>query len=286
MSDSAPFDRDAVRAHRDRAASRVDRVAPILAEAADRLLDRLDDVTRRFDSALDVGGRGFVAPRLRARGIPTVALDLSAAMAARAGAPAIAADEEMLPFRDGSFDLVVASLSLHWINDLPGVLIQLRRALRPDGLLLASVPVLDTLGPLRRALLWAEDELRGGAAPRVSPFPELRDCAGLLQRAGFALPVADLDRIDLAYADPLELLRDLQAAGEANAVRLRDRRIPPRDLVPMALAALPRDGERVHVELRLAMLTGWAPAPSQPRPLQPGQFSTRLTDVFGDPATE
>ena len=264
----------------------MDRVAPILAEAADRLLDRLDDVTRRFESALDVGGRGFVAPLLRARGIPVVAIDLSPAMAARSGSAAVAADEERLPFREGSFDLVVASLSLHWVNDLPGALIQLRRALRPDGLLLASVPVLDTLGPLRRALLEAEDELRGGAAPRVSPFPELRDCAGLLQRAGFALPVADLDRINLAYADPLDLLRDLQAAGETNAVRLRDRRIPPRDMLPMALAGLPRNGDRVLVELRLAMLTGWAPAPSQPKPLQPGQFSTRLTDVFGDPAVD
>ena len=140
-------------------------------------------------------------------------------MAARSGAPAVAADEEWLPFAPASFDLVVASLSLHWVNDLPGALIQLRQALRPDGLLLASLPALGTLAELRTALTEAEAALTGGAAPRVSPFPDLRDCAGLLQRAGFALPVADVDDIRLLYADPLALLRDLRAAGEANAVR-------------------------------------------------------------------
>ncbi len=156
---------------------------------------------------------------------------------------------------------MVASLSLHWVDDLPGCLIQLRQALRPDGLLLASLPVLGTLAELRTALTDAEAMLRGGASPRVSPFPTLRDCADLLQRAGFALPVADLDEIRLAYSNPLALLRDLRHAGEANAVLLRDRRIPPRALFPEALAALPTDdGGLVQARLRLAMLTGWAPA--------------------------
>ena len=126
------------------------------------------------------------------------------------------------------------------MNDLPGALIQLRQALRPDGLLLASLPALGTLAELRTALTEAEAAMTGGAAPRVSPFPELRDCAGLLQRAGFALPVADVEEIRLLYANR-RLLRDLRAAGEANAVRLRDRRIPPRALFPAALAALPAE---------------------------------------------
>lgn len=253
------FDRAAVRRHRDRAAATVSRVADVLHDAAERLLDRLDDTHRRFTAALDVGGRGVVAPLLRARGIPTLACDLSPAMAAQAGAPAVAADEEWLPFAPASFDLVVASLSLHWVNDLPGTLIQLRRALRPDGLLLASLPLLGTLGELRTALTEAEAALTGGVAPRVSPFPDLRDCAGLLQRAGFALPVADRDQIRLLYADPLALLRDLRAAGEANAVALRERRTPPRALFPAALAALPAADGRVAVTLNLAILTGWAP---------------------------
>ena len=152
---------------------------------------------------------------------------------------------------------MVANLSLHWVNDLPGALIQLRHALRPDGLLLASLPALGTLDELRRALTEAEAALTGGAAPRVSPFPDLRDCAGLLQRAGYVLPVADVEMIRLRYADPLALLQDLRAAGETNAVRLRDRRIPPRDLFPAALAALPEEDGRVGVTLRMAVMTGW-----------------------------
>ena len=283
MTETAPFDRVAVRRHRERAAAHVERVAPVLAEAASRLIDRLDDVTRSFETALDVGGRGFVAPLLTARGIRTVGIDLSAAMARRAGSLAVVADEEQLPFAPASFDLVVASLSLHWVNDLPGVLIQLRRALRPDGLFLASIPVLDTGGTLRRALLEAESALLGGASPRISPFPELKDCAGLLQRAAFALPVADIERLTLSYAEPFELIGDLRAAGETNAVRLRDRRTPPRSLLPLALASLERRSGRVPIELTMAVLTGWAPADTQPKPLKPGQFTTRMTEVFGDP---
>jgi SAM-dependent methyltransferase len=252
------FDRVAVRHHRDRAAALVGRVAPILREAAERLLDRLDDTTRRFATALDIGGRGVVAPMLCTRGIATVCCDLSPAMAARNPPPCVAADEEWLPFAPASFDLVTASLSLHWVNDLPGTLIQIRRALRPEGLLLASMPALGTLGELRSALTEAETALSDGASPRVSPFPDLRDCAGLLQRAGFRLPVVDGDEMRLSYAEPFDLLADLRAAGETNAIRLRDRRVPKRALFPGALAAMPVDGERLVVILRLAMMTGWA----------------------------
>jgi NADH dehydrogenase [ubiquinone] 1 alpha subcomplex assembly factor 5 len=251
------FDRRAVRRHRDRAAATVDGVGEILTDAAERLLERLDDISLRFTRALDVGGRGFVAPLLRARGIEAFSCDLSAAMAARAGAPAVVADEEFLPFGAAKFDLVVASLALHWVNDLPGALIQLRLALRPGGLLLASLPALGTLGELRQSITEAEAALTGGAAPRISPFADLRDCAGLLQRAGFTLPVADVEELRLLYADPFALLRDLRAAGETNALRERDRRVPPRALFPAALAALPEEGGRVPVTLRLAVMTGW-----------------------------
>jgi SAM-dependent methyltransferase len=252
------FDRSAVRRHRDRAARTMGSVADVLRDAAERLIDRLDDTTQVFSQALDVGGRGVVAPLLRARGIAVVSTDLSPAMAAINAAPVLAADEEFLPFGAGSFDLVVASLSLHWVNDLPGALIQLRLALRPGGLLLASLPALGTLTELRQALTEAEAALTGGASPRVSPFAGLRDCAALLQRAGFALPVADVEELRLLYADPLALLRDLRAAGETNALRERDRRVPPRALFPAALAALPQSDGRVAVTLRLACMTGWA----------------------------
>jgi NADH dehydrogenase [ubiquinone] 1 alpha subcomplex assembly factor 5 len=257
------FDRLAVRRHRDRAARTMGRVAAVLAEAADRLLDRLDDTTRRFNDALDVGGRGVVAPLLRARSMRVVSCDLSASMAALNGGPdgsvVVAADEECLPFAASTFDLIVANLSLHWVNDLPGALLQLRQALRPEGLFLASLPVLGTLAELRTALTEAEAEISGGASPRVSPFPELRDCAHLLQRAGFIMPVADLDEIRLLYADPFALLNDLRAAGETNAITHRSRPAPARALFPAALARLPLDGERVAVTLRMAVMTGWAP---------------------------
>ena len=279
--DNVIFDRTAVRLHRDRAAATVHAVTDILRDASERLLDRLDDVNRGFTRALDVGGRGVVAPALRARGICTVCCDLSAPMLARSGGASVVADEEWLPFGPGSFDLIVASLSLHWINDLPGALLQLRHALRPDGLFLASMPVLPTLSDLRSAMLQAEMEAAGGVSPRVSPFPELRDCAGLLQRAGFALPVADADEIDLAYRDPLALLRDLRAAGEGNAVMLRDRRIPSPALFAGTLATLGRSLPHRSV-LRLAMMTGWAPSPDQPKALKPGQFSIPLAEALED----
>jgi SAM-dependent methyltransferase len=253
------FDRTAVRRHRDRAARTVGAVADVLRDAAERLLDRLDDTTRTFADALDVGGRGVVAPLLRQRGMGVVSCDLSAAMAALNGGPCVAADEEFLPFGPGSFDLIIASLSLHWVNDLPGALLQLRQTLRPGGLLLASLPALGSLAELRTALTEAEDEVSGRVSPRVSPFPELRDCAHLLQRAGFTLPVADAEDIRLLYANPFALLSDLRAAGETNAIRQRSRSAPARALFAAALARLPADDGRVAVSLRMAVMTGWAP---------------------------
>lgn len=259
MTEAHIFDRHAVRLHRDRAAATLNQVADVLQDAGLRLLDRLDDTTVRFTQALDVGGRGVVAPLLRARGIEVVSCDLSPRMAACNGGPAVAADEERLPFGPATFDLVVASLALHWINDLPGALIQLRLALRPGGLLLASMPALGTLGALRTALTQAEVALTGGASPRVSPFPDLRDLAGLMQRAGYTLPVVDVEDMVLAYADPFALLRELRAAGETNAVVLRNRRMPGPTLFPMALSSIPSQGPRTPVTLRLATMTGWAP---------------------------
>ncbi|UZO92495.1 methyltransferase domain-containing protein [Roseomonas mucosa] len=285
---SAPhqvFDRRLHRLRRDRSAASLRQVAPILEEAADRLLDRLDDFTLRFDHTLDLGGRGVVAPRLRARGIgQVVSMDLSAALARQAGSLPVAGDEEWLPFAEGSFDLVVASLSLHWVNDLPGALVQIRRALRPDGLFLASVPALGTLQNLREALAAEEESLRGGVSPRVSPFPEVSDGAALLQRAGFALPVADAETLRLAYRSPLALLRDLRAAGETSAVLARDPRPVPRALFPAALARLAGEApgdEPVPVTLRLLTLTGWAPAPSQQQPARPGSATVRLAEALG-----
>ncbi|MCX7372390.1 MAG: class I SAM-dependent methyltransferase [Alphaproteobacteria bacterium] len=281
---SAPpriFDRALVARRRDRAAARVADVAPILHAAAEFLLDRLDDTTRRFEAALDIGGRGVVAPMLRARGIARVtSMDLSPRMAALGGGAAVAADEEWLPFAPESFDLVVANLSLHTVNDLPGALVQLRRAMRPDGLFLASLPGLGTLQPLREALVEAEATASGGASPRVAPFPELRDMAALLQRAGLALPVADMVELPLAWRSAMGLVRDLRAAGEQNAVLARNPRTPPRAMFPLAFAALEQHSP-IALPLPMLMLTGWAPHDSQSRPARPGSATARLAEALG-----
>jgi NADH dehydrogenase [ubiquinone] 1 alpha subcomplex assembly factor 5 len=258
LSGTIIFDAKAVRLHRRRAAPQLGRVCAVLDDLAERLLDRLDDTKAVFSTALDLGGRGSIAGRLQARGCQVISADFSDAMAAGAGGLAVAIDGEALPFAAQKFDLVLANLSLHWINDLPGALIQLRQALKPGGLFLASMPALGTLAELRTALLDAELLLTGGVSPRISPYPELRDCAALLQRAGFTLPVADVEEITLLYADPLALLQDLRAAGETNAVAARSRAIPPRELFPLALSNLPSRDGRCVATLKLAILTGWA----------------------------
>ena len=236
------------------------RVFPVLEALGERLLDRLDDTSRHFSTALDFGGRGVIAPALAARGMEVVSADFSPAMAARAGGkPLVLAGPQNFGLPAQAFDLVVANLSLHFLDDLPGALIQLRRSLKPDGLLLASMPALGTLQALRETLLEAEERLTGKVSPRISPFPELRDCAGLLTRAGFVLPVADAEDISFLYKNPLALLHELRTAGETNALLARSRAIPPRGLFAASLAALPQREGRAHAVLRLAVLTGWAP---------------------------
>ena len=216
----------AVRRHRDRAAATVDQVADVLRDAAERLLDRLDDTNRRFTDALDVGGRGVVAPLLRARGMRVVSCDLSPAMAALNGGPCVAADEEFLPFAPASFDLIVASLSLHWINDLPGALLQLRQALRPGR------PAACQPARARHAGGTACGADRGRSRNdrrRVAPgLAVSRSCgtariccngrasrfrSRMWRRSGCSMPI------------PFALLTDLRAAGETNAIRQRARQL-------------------------------------------------------------
>ncbi|MDZ3838405.1 MAG: methyltransferase domain-containing protein [Rhodospirillales bacterium] len=282
------FDRAVVRRRRDRAAARLAAHDFLYREVADRLADRLDDVNRRFPRALDLGCHtGALAAALRGRGgIETmVHCDLSAEMAGLAPAPAVAGDEEALPFAEGAFDLVLSSLSLHWVNDLPGALSQIRRALKPDGLFLAAMPGGETLKELRQALAEAEIAAEGGLSPRISPFVEVRDAGNLLVRAGFALPVADIETITVSYPDPLAVVRDLRGAGEANAV-LERRRGPSRRTT--LFSALARYGElygdadgRVPATVQVIYLTAWAPDPSQPKPLKPGSAKTRLAEALG-----
>lgn len=280
------FDRAAVRRHRDRAAQHFAEHDFLFREIGERLVERLDDVNRRFARVLDVGCRtGFTTALLRQRpGVEqVVGLELSDAMAARAGAGTVIGDEELLPFADGSFDLVVSNLALHWTNDLPGALAQLRRALKPDGLLLAAMLGGETLAGLRAALIEAELGETGGVSPRVSPVADLRDAGMLLQRAGFELPVVDGDLITVTYADALALMRDLRGMGETNAVAERSRTLTRRGVLARAAAAYPdrEDDGRIRAGFQVIFLTGWSPHASQPKPLRPGSAATRLADALG-----
>ena len=192
-------------------------------EVVERLLDRLGDIRRDFSRVLVLGAPlGLVETALTGRfGVKQlVAADPSATMLAGPGLRVVA-DPEALPFAADRFDLVLSPMILHWVNDLPGTLVQLRSCLAPDGLLMLAMPGGETLAELRQCLTRAELECEGGASPRVSPFADVRDAGSLLQRAGFALPVVDVDRITVSYADPLRLLRDLGRMGEGNALLQR-----------------------------------------------------------------
>lgn len=282
------FDRRSVRLHRDRAAALLPDHDFLLREVGERLLDRLDDVRRQFPTALDLGcRRGELSAMLAGRGgIETlVQCDVSERMVRAATGLRAVADEEVLPFADGSFDLVVSALSLHWVNDLPGTLVQLRRVLRPDGLLLAALFGGETLKELRRALADAEIAGEGGLSPRVSPFADVRDIGNLLQRAGFALPVIDADTITVSYGEPLALLADLRGMGESNAVRERRKTLMRRTTLLDALARY-RDAHadaagRIPATFQVIFAVAWAPDAAQPQPLRPGSALARLAEALG-----
>ena len=282
------FDRAALRRRRARAAAGFAAHDFLFRAGAERLADRLDDLARPLPVALELGAHGAILGEAIAGrgGIATlIAADQAFALAAAARAPRLVADEEWLPFAPASLDLVLSNLSLHWVNDLPGALAQIRAALRPDGLLLASLLGGRTLAELRECLIAAEAEITGGARPRVSPFVELRDAGALLQRAGFALPVADADLLTVTWPDALALMRDLRGMGESNALAARARGFTRRDVLLRAAALyaerFAEPGGRVRASFEIVTLTAWSPADSQPRPLRPGSAAARLADALG-----
>jgi SAM-dependent methyltransferase len=227
--------------------------------------------------ATALGARPIVGHLVRA--------DLGHGFARRARGPAVVADEEFLPFAAGRFDLVLSAMDLHWVNDLPGTLIQIARILKPDGLFLGALLGGATLWQLRQALAAAESEIDGGLSPRVSPFADLRDAAGLLQRAGFALPVADSETIEVEYESALALMRDLSRMGEGNLVMGR-RRTVTRRAVLLRAAELYGErftgaGGRVSASFEVLFLHGWSPHASQPKALKPGSAARRLADALG-----
>jgi SAM-dependent methyltransferase len=199
--------------------------------------------------------------------------------------PFVVADEEALPFRDSAIDLIVSALALQFVNDLPGVLLQIRRALKPDGLFVAALIGGDTLTELRQSFAAAESEIEGGISPRVAPFIDLREAGGLLQRAGLALPVADLERITVRYASVFDFLSDLRRMGATNFLTAR-RRTPLRRTTLMRMTEnyaqrfADSDG-RIRATFDIVWLSGWAPHPGQQQPLKPGSAKARLADALG-----
>ena len=289
MSAAPPlFDTALMTARRARAAASASAHDFLLKRVAEDLAERLSIVQRRFPVALDLGAYHGVVGREIGR-FPSVETLISADPAASllSAAPGhhVVSRLDMLPFGDASLDLVVSGLALQLVDDLPGTLVQIRRALKPDGLLLAGLLGGRTLAELREAWLAAEAEMLGGASPRVAPFADVRDLGGLLQRAGFALPVADSDIVTVTYETPLALMRDIKGMGASNMLVERRRTPVTRGLMLRASEIYAErfgiEGGRVPATFEILTLTAWAPHESQQQPLKPGSAKTRLADALG-----
>ena len=283
------FDQGLLRARRDRIAALggAGEADFLLSRVADDFVERLSIVRREFPMAANIGAyHGLLAERLRR--LPNIGeiVDVESSERCLGLSPGrkIAAEDDALPFAAQSLDLVVSGLSLQLVNDLPGALVQINRALKPDGLFLGALLGGETLKELREAWLLAEEELFGGASPRVAPFADVRELGSLLQRAGFALPVADSDVIRVTYASPLALMRDLKAMAASNMLIERRRTPVSRRLLFRAAEVyrerfgLP-DG-RIPATFEIITLTGWVPHESQQKPLAPGSAQVRLSDVL------
>lgn len=260
------FDRAALVRMRERARRTGAPALFLQDEAAVEIAERLELVNKSFTSPAIVGGWPEAWQH-----VVTDAL--------------IVDDTETLPLQPGAHDLIIHALSLHWSNDPVGQLIQCRRALKPDGLFLAVLFGGRTLQELRAVLAEAEAKVTGGLSPRVAPMAEIRDLGGLLQRAGFALPVTDAQTTTASYRTPLHLMRDLRAMGEGNALagRLRHptRRQVLHDASALYQSAYGDASGRVPATFEMIFLSGWAPDASQPQPLRPGSATSRLADALG-----
>ncbi|MGB0922184.1 MAG: methyltransferase domain-containing protein [Alphaproteobacteria bacterium] len=276
----APFNRALLRKRRTRLHGKFAEADFLYNEITTRLSERLEDISRTFATAAVLGARGAVPP------LANVDRVFHTDMTAHPGANLVC-DEDMLPIKPASLDLIFSPMALHWVNDLPGALIQMRQALKPDGLLLAAFPGGNTLHELRHCLLQAEAALTGGAAPHIVPFIDLRDAGSLLQRAGFALPVTDADRINVTYRNPMRLLHDLRLMGEGNAMAAAPQKPLRRDVLMEAMrlyqAEFANADGTVPATFEIVYLTGWAPHPDQPKPLRPGSAKARLADALGVP---
>ncbi|MGI9419649.1 MAG: methyltransferase domain-containing protein [Geminicoccaceae bacterium] len=287
MSGDAPsdiFDRRLLRRRRDRAAPDYADFDFLVNEMTERVVERLADVRRSFGTTLVLGCHaGQVAAGLpQAQVGEVIQADLSPAMVAQVGGTRLVLDEERLPFGFDRFDLVIAVGNLHWVNDLPGALIQIRYALKPDGLLLAAMPGGRTLHELRACLAEADVQVN---ADRVGPFIDVPDAGDLLRRTGYALPVADIDTLTVSYAHPLKLLQDLRGMAESNVLAENARAsLGRRTLLEVCRLYQKNHADekgRVRATFQLLMLAAWSPGPGQPKPLRRGSGQTSLADILG-----
>ena len=285
MSPPRVFDRSLLRQRRRRA-HRLGAETFLIDRVAEDLADRLASVLRRFDLAADLGTPTEAVRRALVSRVGTVVtVDAFADRRTAGGQLNIVADEEALPFAEASLDLVVSGLALQSVNDLPGSLVQIRRALKPDGLFLAALLGGDTLTELRQSFAEAESEIEGGVSPRVAPFADVRDMGALLQRTGFALPVTDSERLTVRYATPFALMHDLRRMG-ATSVLVERRRAPLKRatlarMVEIYAARFSDADGKVRATFEIIWLSGWAPHDSQQQPLEPGSAKMRLADALG-----
>lgn len=271
------FDQALRRRRKARTASDAHKASFLLQEIVSEVGERLNAVNRSFQVFV-CHGAGDLSQQVASHAIATNIV----ANLMQPGS--IVFEESELPFADGALDAYASLLTLHAINDLPGALAQVRRALRPDGFFIAALFGSRTLQELRFALTAAESEVRGGVSPRVAPFLDIRDAGALLQRAGFALPVADTDEITVHYASPARLFEDLRLMGETNVLHARQRRFLRRDVLMRALEIYRResaDGEgRIRATFEIMYLAGWSPHHSQQKPLKPGSAQVNLADAL------
>jgi SAM-dependent methyltransferase len=280
------FDHSVVRLQRRRA---LGQVSFLMQKVADDLGDRLATVLRHFGCAVDLGTPGDAVLDVLAASGKTGSIVAADALVTRKlmkpGVLGVAVDEEALPFRDASLDLVVSALAFQFINDLPGLFVQIRRVLKPDGLFLAALAGGETLIELRQSFAEAETAIENGVSPRVIPLLDVREAGTLLQRAGFALPVTDVDRLIVRYGSPIALMHDLRALGATNPMLERSRRPLKRALLERVIDIYRQrfsdpDG-RVRATFDIIWLSGWSPHASQQKPLPPGSARQRLADALG-----
>ncbi len=286
------FDRSLLATRRNRAAQAFAQAHFLRQRSIDDTLMTLSAINRSFPLALDMAAAdgGFGRELAQSDAAAKVGLlvegELSQRLSAQQSGPArLIMDEEWLPFGDDSLNLIVSILGLHAVNDLPGVLVQVRRTLTPDGLFIGTLFGGETLKELRGCLMEAELEIRGGYGPRIAPYAEGPDLIDLLKRTGFAMPVVDSDRVEVSYEHPLRLLGDLRAMGEGNVLIERPRKGLNRAILSrMSELYFERfaDAEgRVTATFEIITLSGWKPHESQQKPLRPGSAKTRLADALG-----